>query len=45
MTDYLFQIISNEDKIHTAEAHLSYTEEDVDPQSARGRTVIGEAQV
>jgi hypothetical protein len=31
MIDYLFQIIGNEDEIHTAEAHLSYAEEDGDP--------------
>jgi hypothetical protein len=31
---YLLHIIGNENKVYAAKAHLGYTEEDVDPQSA-----------
>jgi hypothetical protein len=31
---YLLHIIGNENEIHTAEAHLGYTEENIDPQPA-----------
>jgi hypothetical protein len=31
---YLLHIIRNENEVYAAKAHLGYTEEDVDPQSA-----------